>query len=402
MKKISNNNRLRLFAFLLFFTVIAAGCKNKTAATDITYTCPMHPDVIKNEPSTCPICGMDLVRVHKHQTGSKEKLDLTDTLNNGIAAKVKTIHPKESAFRDTILLKGVISINTNNTKTLSSYTNGRIEKLYVKYNFQKISKGQKIMDIYSPDLVAAQQELLYLKKAGDFTLMNQAKRKLNLLGMSNQEIDRVLRTEKANYGIGVFSPFNGYIIESGVNTTESNTNTSNTPLNLRQGMYVNTGDILFKVFDDSTVWAEIYATATEAKRLKQNNDIEINMNSKSILSKISTIQPFYKEGQSFSNIRVQLNNANKDFKVGELLTAKVISAKNTGLWIPKSTVYQSGNRSIVFVKSSDYLYPKQISATTSGDKILVLKGLNKNDEIAENAAHLVDPEAFIYNKNDNE
>jgi Cu(I)/Ag(I) efflux system membrane fusion protein len=402
MKRVSNNKVIKLFAFFLILFIAISGCKEKHTANDIAYTCPMHPDIVKNEASTCPICGMDLVKMHQHDAGKSqtEYLDLTDTLNNRITANVKTISPKIDVFTDTLTLNGRIDLNTNNTKTIASYISGRIEKLYVQYNFQKVVKGQKIMDIYSPDLVAAQQELLYLKEAGDPDLMNKAKRKLYLLGVSEKEINKILHSGKANHRIGIYSQVSGYIIESSLNDSEM---LNNSPFSLREGMYVKSGELLFRVYDNGSVWVEFYATAAESNHIQQGLDILIEIaGGKTIQSKITSILPFYKEGQNFMNIRVKLNNAKNDFKVGELATGKIISENKKGLWVPKSAVYHSGSRSIVFLKSGDYLYPKEISASIIGNKVMVLNGITKDDQIAENAAHLIDPEAFIPNINGNE
>ena len=402
MKKLSNNKVITFFAlFLIFFTAVN-GCKEKNAGNDITYTCPMHPDIVKNEASTCPICGMDLVRMHQHDAGKKqtEHLDLSKTLNYRITANAKTISPKEDVFTDTITLKGRMELNINNTKTIASYISGRIEKIYVQYNFQPVVKGQKIMDIYSPDLVAAQQELLYLKEAGDTDLMNQAKRKLHLLGVSEKEINKILHSGKANHSIGIYSQVSGYIIESTVDPEEI---PNNTPFSLREGMYVKSGELMFRVYDNSSVWAEFYAAAAESNHIQQNSSILVELDGgRTLQSTITSILPFYKEGQNFMNIRVKLNNSKNDFKIGELVTGKIISANKKGLWIPKSAVYQSGSRSIVFLKSGDDLYPKEITASSIGNKVMVLNGITKDDQIAQNAAHLIDPEAFIANTKGNE
>jgi Cu(I)/Ag(I) efflux system membrane fusion protein len=303
-------------------------------------------------------------------------------------------------FTDTITLKGRMELNINNTKTIASYISGRIEKLYVQYNFQPVVKGQKIMDIYSPDLVAAQQELLYLKEAGDTDLMNQAKRKLHLLGVSEKEINKILHSGKANHSIGIYSQVSGYIIESTVDPDEI---LNNTPFSLREGMYLKSGELMFRVYDNSSVWAEFYAAAAASKHIQQNSSILVKLDGgRTLQSTITSILPFYKEGQNFMNIRVKLNNSKNDFKIGELVTGKIISANKKGLWIPKSAVYQSGSRSIVFLKSGDDLYPKEITASTIGNKVMVLNGITKDDQIAQNAAHLIDPEAFIANTKGNE
>lgn len=402
MKKVSNSNWIKLFAVFIFLIAFAPGCKNKNAQQDITYTCPMHPDIIKNEASTCPICGMDLVRLHQHKSNGNDSVNLTDIiLKNGIETNTKTIYPKNGVVRDTVMLNGIISINTNNTRAVSSYISGRIEKLYVTYNFQKIAKGQKVMDVYSPDLVAAQQELLYLKQAGDVSLMNQAKNKLRLLGMTDKDINNILIKEKANYSVSIYSPYNGFVLDNIKSTSKENLNSSNTPLSFRKGMYINTGDVLFKVNDNNSVWAEFSVNPDIIKTLKQHQKIEIaTSENKWISAKINSIQPFYKDGQSFSNIRVQLKNSQNKFKIGELASAKINSEGITGLWIPKTAVYTAGGRTIVFIKRRNQLHPLSITTTKIGNRIMVLNGLSKTDEIAENAAHLVDPEAFINNENE--
>lgn len=386
----------------MMIVFIAGGCKHtNTTSEETTYTCPMHPEIIKTEAGTCPICGMDLVRLHQHKATKNDTLNLADTgLIDGIIANTKTINPKKETFKDSVILSGKISINTNNNKTVSAYTNGRIEKLYINYNLQQIAKGQKIMDLYSPDLTAAQQELLYLRQKGDVSLMNQAKNKLRLLGMAERDLNQVLANGKINYSISIYSPHSGYVLNNDGNNTEQNLNSS-TLLNLRKGMYVKTGDVLFKIYDNSSVWAEFYVNPTVLKNLKPQQNLQISTGKDQWVNvKISSIQQFYKDGQNFSNIRVQLNKTLNKFKIGELVTAKISFDEIKGLLVPETAVYETGGRSIVFIKKGNRLYPKNVVALNIGSKTMIVSGLSEKDEIAENAAHLVDPEAFINIENE--
>lgn len=397
-------------------------CNNepKEQTANLQYTCPMHPQIIKDEPGICPICSMDLVVQHHENLHLEVDSGLSEVIKSSeeaIISHIKTIAPKKLILSDTIQLNGRVTYNTNNQRVISAFVEGRIEKLYVEYNFQEVRKGQKLMDIYSPALATAQQELLYLKKVGDTQLLEQAKTKIRLLGVTEAQIKQVLNSGKVNYNIPIFSPYSGYLMdnqnsnESGNNsgnamdesqnamdsTSEPILNTTNTPFNLREGMYVNMGQPLFKIFNSNSVWAEFYADAEQVNSVRKNMAIEISGNNiKNFNSKISFIVPFYKDGRNFTTLRVEIKNPASRFKIGELLTGQIITAPLEGLWIPASAVYSLGERSIVFVKSGKVLKPRFITAAAKfNEMVLVKEGLQASEVIAENAAYLIDSESFI-------
>lgn len=412
MKKVLKNKPIYiLFACFLVLTA----CRQAKTSDDMTYTCPMHPDVIKNEPSTCPICGMDLVPVHNNadMAVDKDVEALTKPVNEVILSDVKTIYPETLSLTDTILLNGNITYNNNNRKAISSYISGRIEKLYIRYNYQQVRKGQKIMDIYSPDLASVQQEILYLKNNGDELLLQKAINKLRLLGATEQQINQLLNSRKVNYRFGIYSNANGYIVEGNKdnaaniakNSTSSVTSmndgmststnsapqpTESEPLLLREGMYINAGESVFKVYDDSSLWAEFYVPAAKSAFIQKGNTITIDSKNYNI----QKLQPYFKDGQNFSIVRVTLSD--KNYKIGQLINGHIVSAPVKGLWIPVSAVYHTGNKNIVFTLSNGKLTPKTIiTGVIVKDKVLVKEGLTDNQKIAENAALLVDSEGFL-------
>lgn len=400
---------------VILLLVIVVSCEQKKTADEhqhsTQYTCPMHPQIIKDEMGICPICKMDLVPMQQKEVKMEVDASLADLIqpaNEVITSNIKTIKVSESTVSDTLLLNGKVTYNSNNLKRISSRLSGRIEKLYVKYNFQMVSKGQKIMEIYSPDLAAAQQELLYLKNNGETGLLEQAKTKLRLLGVAESEINGVLRSGKVNYKIAIYSPVSGYIIDAKQNqntrteapsdnmNSSPSLNTSTNTLAIVEGAYVNVGDLLFQLFEPSNVWAEFYVQAEQAMALTTKTKLSIVKQNGTITNaQINLIQPYYNEGLNYKVARVYLNN-NQQFKIGEILTAEVALANVKGLWIPTKSVYQLGQKNIVFIKQGNIIKPIEVTIGVKGkQQFLIKSGLRADDEIAENASFLVDTESFI-------
>jgi Cu(I)/Ag(I) efflux system membrane fusion protein len=396
--------------FLLISLLISCQNKNKIESkveANTKYTCSMHPQIIEDKPGSCPICGMDLVIKHSQAL----KMDVDTSLSNVIKAtnetvlsNINTLKVDEDIIADTLLLNGKVVYDTNNLKTISSRVSGRIEKLFVKYNFQKVVKGQKLMEIYSPELAAAQQELLYLKANGDHDLLEQAKSKLRLLGISESQILQTLQTGKVNYRIPIYSNASGYLIDANASKINGemdaknleSINTESSAISILEGQYLKTGDMLFKLFNDNEVWAEFYANTNEITSIKKNQAITISTKSNLLQANIDLIQPYFKEGQSYSVVRVNISNSKQKFKIGEILKAEIFLIPLKGLWLPKEAVYKLGNKNIVFLKQNNALIAKEVTIIrTSKSKILIGKGLQKGDEIASNASYLIDTESFI-------
>jgi Cu(I)/Ag(I) efflux system membrane fusion protein len=400
---------------LVLILVVVMACNQKKTADEHQhtqqFTCPMHPQIIKNEMGICPICKMDLVPMQQQEVKMEVDADLADLIkpaNEVVISNIKTIKVVTSTVSDTLSLNGKVTYNSNHLKRISSRLSGRIEKLYVKYNFQMVSKGQKIMEIYSPEIAAAQQELLYLKNNGETNLLEQTKTKLRLLGVAESEINKVLKSGKVDYKVAVYSPVNGYIIDakqslnkSVIATDEMNSssptyNTNTNSLGILEGTYVNIGDLLFQLFEPGNVWAEFFVKAQQAEALNTKSKLSIiNQNGIKTNAQINLIQPYFTDGQNYKVVRIYLNNK-PNFKIGELLKAEVTFDNVSGLWIPAKAVYQLGQKNIVFIKQGNILKPKEIVIATKGkQQFLIKSGLKLGDEIAENASFLVDTESFI-------
>ena len=180
-----------------------AACKNeKKAASTQKFTCPMHPQVIKDAPGSCPVCGMDLVPVSAG--GANNELVLMESQIQ--LANIKTMAIAAGTFGTSKILSGRLVTNPELSSSISSRYAGRIERLYVKETGRQVSKGQPLLQIFSEELQTLQQDfLLQAKQVAAFpneklyvSLREAAKNRLKLFGFSNAQIENLVRTGKTS------------------------------------------------------------------------------------------------------------------------------------------------------------------------------------------------------------
>ena len=323
-------------------------------------------------------------------------------------------------------VQGIINYDTRNQNSVASRVSGRIERLLIKYNYQPVSKGQLIMQIYSPDLAAAQQELLFLKRSEtDHTLIEKAKQRLMLLGMNASGINQLLKTGKVNYLIPIYSNADGYILEktaavASVSAPTATTSASgdgmggmdagsssatpatnpttpvNSPVLLREGQYVNAGQSLFTIYNGNRLIAEFAFKPALAALVKKGDKFAFYKTAdKSTIQTVAIglIQPVFKDGENFTIARTYLNKP--EFRVGELLTARIPVLLTAAWWLPETAVLSMGNKTIIFKKEGNVLVPQTIDAGPTIAGMVQVKTDISNWEVSKNAAYLVDSESFI-------
>ncbi len=320
--------------------------------------------------------------------------------------------------------QGVINYDTRNENSVASSVSGRIERLLIKYNYQQVRKGQLIMEVYSPDLAAAQQELLFLQRSEtDLSMLERAKQRLMLLGMNNSAINLLLKTRKVNYRIPIYSSADGYILEksaaasvappsaapssggdgmssmgggSATPTAPAISVPVNSPVMLREGQYVNAGQSLFTIYNANSMLAEFSFKPELASLVKKGDKLMFYKTADKSTAQNATIgmiQPVFKNGENFTIARTYLNKSN--FRIGELLTAKIPVLIAPSWWLPESAIVSLGDKKVVFKKEGNVVVPKTVKTGVTIAGMVQIKEDISNWEISRNAAYLVDSESFI-------
>jgi Cu(I)/Ag(I) efflux system membrane fusion protein len=402
---------------VLAFIAALSACSNPKPATvavqeknEVKYTCPMHPQILEDHPGSCPICGMTLVK-KSGQASEGAGVSLNTVLqpvNSSVVSTVKAIVPEQKEIQTHITADGYLDFDTRTFNNIASRFSGRIEKLYIKYAFQEIHQGQRVFDIYSPELVTAQQDLIYISKNSpqETGLFNAAKQKLLLLGMAGVQIEQVIKTGKAFYSLPVYSPYDGHVHDmphsqmGGAPDQKTASDFSNNlPLAIKEGMYVEKGQTLFNVVNPHMLWAIIKVDRSDMVALKVNQPVEItlpDLPGKIISGKVNFIEPVLQSGDKTTSIRVYLDNMDHELKVNSLVKAEIQTGQTKGLWIPRSALVDLGRTQIVWLKRGAAYQAHQVNTgAVNGSQIQVTKGLAVTDSVASNAQYLTDSESFI-------
>jgi Cu(I)/Ag(I) efflux system membrane fusion protein len=390
---------------------VQADSASTTVHKDL-YTCSMHPQIIQDHPGNCPICGMKLVKMNQQAVAVPTNIGLESLLKpvNEFAVSslpVTTLQQKTSNI--SVQSLGVIEYDSRATGTISARVSGRIEKLYVRYRYEEVEKGQKIMDIYSPELVTAQENLLFLLKsdAQNTSFIQAAKEKLLLLGMSEAQLNQVIKSDKPAYAVSVYSDYSGHIHEAGMSAAPDNTSSSNEmedvsmvteALTLKEGMYVQKGQTLLMIMNHHQAWAALQIYPEDQSLVKLGDSVTIipEADTTGIISgTIDFIEPFFRTGSKTLTARVYFHNAGH-LPVGSHVTASIASGSKTAAWLPQSSVLSLGLSEVVFLKSSGgFRVHKVVTGISNGNDIQIISGLNATDTVAINAQYLIDSEGFI-------
>ncbi len=359
------------------------------------WTCSMHPQIMQPEAGDCPICGMDLIPAEAGASGlSPEQFKMTE---NALAlANIQTtvVGNTEGNNDNTISLSGKIAVNEEAMAVQASYFDGRIEQLNVNHEGQEIRKGQLLATIYSPELVAAQQELLTAAslKESQPQLYSAVRNKLKLWKLSEGQINSIESLGKVKENFPVYATVSGTVSE--VMSSE--------------GDYLKKGQPIAKVSNLSTVWAELDAYESQLSQFRKGQKINITANAypnKTFDGRITFIDPVLDNATRTVTVRATLRNQKDMFKPGMFVTGKIESGRastETVLFVPSSAVMWTGERSLVYVKVNRdepiFEMREVLLGARNGDNIEVTHGLDFGEEIVTNGTFTVDAAAQLQGK----
>lgn len=363
--------------------------------TEQMWTCSMHPQIMQPYPGTCPICGMDLTPA---EIGSEGLLANEFKLSeNAMAlANVQTwVIDRGHQQEQTLKLSGRIVENEESNTVQVSYFSGRIERLNVGFIGEAVRAGQLLATIYSPELYAAQQELLTAAalKESQPTLYRAVKNKLKLWKLTDGQIDQIEASGKVNDQIPIYATVSGTVTEKLV----------------EQGDYVAQGQALFKIANLATVWGNFDVYESQIDFFKIGQEVTVSTSAypnQTFRGKVDFINPTLNTQTRTVTLRVVLSNKNGIFKPGMFLEGRVenqpASDKASQLTIPASAVLWTGSRSVVYIKTHPnepvFEMKEVVLGHKLGDAYEIVEGLNAGDEIVTNGTFTIDAAAQLQGK----
>ena len=353
------------------------------------WTCSMHPQIQQPKFGKCPICGMDLIPVTgEHESESAvPQLKLSDRAQK-LASVAVTPVVRQNVVRQ-IRLVGKIEYDETRISEISAWFPGRIEKLWVNSTGIPVKKDQLVAEIYSPEILASQAELRQsvenLEKSREKNSpdaerlaeqqLNAARERLRLWGLSAAQIREMAAETILSEQVKIFSPENGFVIEKKV----------------QEGIYVNTGSLLFRVADLKQVWLLLDAYESDLAGLRNGQSVQFTTEAfpaKIFAGRIAWIYPTLENQTRTVKVRVEVANPDLLLKPGMLARAEIFSevaqSRNAApLVIPASAPLITGNRAIVYLQVSQGVYEGReiVLGPRAGDYYVVVSGLSEGEKV---------------------
>ena len=373
------------------------------------YTCSMHPFIIKEKPGLCPVCGMELIKKIEsavkgvvQPAGEPKRADLHEQVSlsekQRVMANVATTEVKNETLNKEINAVGIVQYNQSRQAKVTAWIAGRLEKLNVNSIGAFVSKEKAVAEIYSPDLVASQQEYLLALKSreqlknspiasiaqnGD-GLVASARQRLLLFGVKEGQIAELEKSGKPNIRIPIYSPFSGVVIEKMV----------------QQGQYVAMGEALFNIADLSSVWVEMEIYENEVSNIHLGQQVEIRSQAfpdKPSTGRIAFVYPFLDPKTRTVKARVELANTGMRLKPEMFVNAIIRVPLSPSLVVPVTALMNTGKRKVVWVESSPGMFESRTVQVgqQSGEKVQILSGLQSGDKVAVSGGYLIDSESQL-------
>jgi len=406
------------------------------------WRCPMHPEIVREAPGKCPICGMDLVPVQTEEAPApavkKERkikywvspmdpgyvrdkpgkapcgMDMVPVYEDvgeeapgtikvsGATLQsmgVRTAKVEVRPLSRLTLAVGLVNFNERNLSTITTKVNGWVERLYVNATGDPVRKGQTLLSIYSPELVSSQEEYLLalrnlqamknspVKEMADGAkrLAEASRRRLEYFDIGPAQINALERTGQVKKHLTLASPANGIVTKRLVT----------------QGMYVQAGMPLLEVADLSTIWVDADIYQYELPWIKVGQPVTMSLDylpGETFQGKIDYIYPYLKEATRTAKVRLRFPNPGLKLKPEMFAQVKIESpVSHQAVVVPSEAVLDTGLKQHVFIALGQGRFePREVKLGVHGDGNNVrevLSGLTGGEEVVTSAQFLLDSES---------
>ncbi len=370
------------------------GTNQKTETTQkrkvLYWRAPMNPKEIYDHPGKSNM-GMDLVPVYADASGETGVVSINPVIQQDMNVKIATV--KSGMLNAEVFTNGILQPDEQKEYIATTKIGGWIDKMYINYTGQKVYKGDKLIKIYSPELVSAQEEYLTalaydnaMKTSGAKTnLVKNAVRKLELLDVSDAEIQHLKETKQVRKYIVLTAPFNGTVLYKGV----------------EEGAKINRGTPLLKIANLRSLWilADIYEY--ELFKIGLGDQVLVTFDylpGKSYKGKVSFIYPTLDTKTRTIKVRIVVPNPKGELKPG-MFAAVDIKGKSLGVYplVPEQAILRSGRvNTVIIALGGGKFKPAQIElGAYSNGFYQALSGLQAGTKIVTSAQFLIDSESNL-------
>ena len=381
----------------LFFLLSSCRLKKEQAAKsdpDIYYTCSMDPQVVESKPGKCPICHMELTAVRKSQQQNNDQLQLSPEQMRLGNISTDTIRPGYAGNQ--MVLTATLTADQSKADAVSARVGGRIDHLYFKNLGDYIPKGAKLFDLYSEELNNAKQEyLLVLQKQKalgnsivNYTpLIEAARNKLLLWGMTAVQVDELARNGNAGVTTAFYSPVAGTVTE----------------LAIKEGDYVVEGGTIVRLADLSTLWAEAQVYTSQLAQLRRTGTALVQFpdlpEKQPMQGTIDFVNPEIDPDTRINLVRITISNKDHLLKPGMPAYVTIKDPQRKTLTLPIDAVLRNGKMAVVWVETAQNTFKSRMVDTgLEGDGLIEIRsGLQPGDIVVITGAYLLQSE-YIFRK----
>lgn len=389
---------------------------------DPKYVCPMHPQIVRDKPGSCPICGMTLVKKEAEQaraTGEKKILywvapmdasyrrdepgkspmgmDLVPVYDDGDGSDVRISPAVENnmGVRSKLVERGklwrkidtvgYVDFDENKISHIHLRSTGWIEKLIVQSEGERVKKGQLLFELYSPELVNAQDDYLQAMRTGNKYLLSASKERLIALGISARQVKEIQKNRKTNQYVRVYAPQDGIVAK----------------LMVREGMYITPQMEVMSLADLSSIWILGEVFESQANWVKEGHPADVRLSyapGREWEGTVEYIYPSLNQKTRTLKVRLRFDNPNEVLKPNMYANVSIYGGpKDNVLIIPREALIRSGGdeRVIVAIGKGRFRPAKVTAGIESGDWIEIKSGLTEGDKVVTSGQFLIDSEASL-------
>lgn len=387
---------------------------------DANYVCPMHPQIIRDKPGNCPLCGMNLVK--KEAEIKKEKkllywvapmdanyrrdkpgkspmgMDLVpvyDDGEEGLTVKISPVVENNMGVRTAEVKKdklwrridtvGYVDFDENKISHIHLRTKGWIEKLLIKSEGERVKKGQLLFEVYSPELVNAQEEYLQALRSGRKSLSSASRERLEALGISAAQINMLNKKRSSSQFVKIYAKQDGIVAK----------------LNVREGMFVMPQKEVMSLADLSSVWilAEVFESQANWVKAGQSAEVKLSyLPGREWEGEVEYIYPSLDPKTRTLKVRLRFDNKDEALKPNMFAGVTIYGgAKREVIIIPREALIRTGNDERVILSIGEGRFqPREVTVgIESGEYIEIIQGLSVGDKVVTSGQFLIDSEASL-------